>query len=139
MERTGWNIKHLTEDVICDINKHMIERYGGKPYSLADRNQANGSSLLYILEAIQYPIFGQDLYPTLLEKAAALGWTIIAKHVFHDGCKRTGMMAVWEFLEVNGVIVQWNIDEAKEITEAVAEGKATYDDFCLWLEKQVAR
>jgi len=51
MERTGWNVKHLTEDVICDINKRMIERYGGKPYSLADRNQANRSSLVYILEA----------------------------------------------------------------------------------------
>ena len=113
----------------------MIERYGGKPYSLADRNQANRSSLLYILEAIQYPIFGQDLYPTLIEKAAALGWTIIAKHVFHDGCKRTGMMAVWEFLEVNGVVVQWNIDEAKQISAAVAKGEASYNDFLSWLRQ----
>ena len=136
MERTGWNVKYLTEDVICNINKRMIERYGGKPYSLADRNQANRASLLYILEAIQYPVFGQDMYPTLVEKAAALGWTIIAKHVFHDGCKRTGMMATWELLEVNGVRVQWEVDEAKEIAQAVAEGKATYNDFLPWLERQ---
>lgn len=139
MERTGWNVKYLTEDLICDINKRMIERYGGKPYSLADRNQANRSSLLYILEAIQYPIFGQHMYPTLVEKAAALGWTIIAKHVFHDGCKRTGMMAVWEFLEVNGLVMQWNVDEVKQIAEAVAKGKATYDDFRSWLGRQVAK
>ena len=139
MERASWNVKYLTEDVICDINKRMIERYGGKPYSLADRNQANRSSLLYILEAIQYPIFGQDMYPTLIEKAAALGWTIIAKHVFYDGCKRTGIMAAWEFLTVNGVIVQWNIDEAKQIAVAVAEGKASYNDFLSWLRRQVTR
>ena len=139
MERTGWNIRHLSEDVICDINKRMIERYGGRPYSLADKNQANRASLLYILEAIQYPIFGEDLYPTPIEKAAALGWTIIAKHVFHDGCKRTGMMAVWEFLTVNGLTVWWNIDEAKQIAEDVAEGKATYDDFRSWLVRQVAK
>lgn len=139
MERTGWNVKHLAEDVICDINKRMIERYGGKPYSLADRNQANRSSLLYILEAIQYPIFGQDLYPTLIEKAAALGWTIIAKHVFNDGCKRTGLMAAWEFLEANGVIVQWDIDEAKQIAASVAEGKATYNDLLSWLRRHIAR
>lgn len=137
MERTGWNIKYLTEDVICDINKRTIERYGGRPYSVADRNQANRSSLLYILEAIQYPIFGQDLYPTLVEKAAALGWTINAKHVFHDGCKRTGMMAVWEFLEANGVTVQWDIDEAKQISLDIAEGKTTYNDFLLWLRRQI--
>jgi death-on-curing protein len=136
MERTGWNVKHLTEDVICDINRRMIERYGGKPYNLADRNQANRASLLYILEAIQYPIFGQDMYPTLVEKAAALGWTIVTKHVFHDGCKRTGMMAIWEFLEVNGVRVSWGVNEAKEIMKAVAEGKATYDDFLAWLRSQ---
>jgi len=138
MERTGWNVRHLTEDVICDINKRMIERYGGKPYELADRNEANGASLLYILEATQYPIFGQDLYPTLIEKAAALGWTIIAEHVFHDGCKRTGMMAILELLKVNGVEVQWDVDEAKKIAKAVAEGKATYSDFLSWLERQCA-
>lgn len=138
MERTGWNVKHLTEDVICDINKRMIERYGGKPYSLADRNQASRSSLLYILEAIQYPIFGQDLYPTLVEKAAALGWTINAKHVFHDGCKRTGMRATSLLLEANGVRVQWDIDEAKKIAKDIAEGKATYSDLLSWLRRQIA-
>ena len=49
------------------------------------------------------------------------------------------MRATSLLLEANGVRVQWDIDEAKQIAEAVAEGKATYDDFHSWLERQVAR
>jgi len=41
---------------------------------------------------------GEDLYPVLLEKAAALGFCIIMNHPFVDGNKRTGHAAVETFL-----------------------------------------
>jgi len=90
----------LTISDICEINREWIERYGGR-YVALDNNLCNRSSLEYVLSAIQYPIFGIERYPSLVEKAAALAWWIIEGHVFNDGNKRTGMQAAIEFVEIN--------------------------------------
>jgi len=42
---------------------------------------------------------GIDLYPTLVEKAAALGFSLIKNHPFVDGNKRVGHAALWWVLE----------------------------------------
>ena len=49
-----------------------------------------------------WPLAGEDLYPTLVDKAAALGHRIIQCHPFVDGNKRTGHAAMELFL-----IYQW--------------------------------
>jgi death-on-curing protein len=46
--------------------------------------------------------FGQDAYPTLVEKAAVLFHSLIANHPFHDGNKRTAVLAFEIFLVANG-------------------------------------
>jgi death-on-curing family protein len=46
--------------------------------------------------------FGQDAYPTVLEKAAALFHSLIANHPFHNGNKRTAVLAFDIFLAANG-------------------------------------
>jgi len=45
--------------------------------------------------------FGQDGYPSILEKAAVLFHGIIANHAFHDGNKRTAVVALDLFLPAN--------------------------------------
>ena len=45
---------------------------------------------------------GEDLYPTLIEKASALGFSIIQNHPFIDGNKRTAHAAMEIFLILNG-------------------------------------
>ena len=47
---------------------------------------------------------GQDLYPTLIDKAAALGFSLINNHPFIDGNKRTALAASVTFLEWNNRI-----------------------------------
>src|SRR5579862_5669 len=42
--------------------------------------------------------FGNDIFPTVLEKAAALFHAINADHIFENGCKRTSIIAVDLFL-----------------------------------------
>jgi hypothetical protein len=37
---------------------------------------------------------GEELYPTIVEKAAALGYSLIQNHPFLDGNKRTGHAAM---------------------------------------------
>lgn len=62
-------------------DRGMIESAAGRPFHSA---------------------FGQDAYPTLVEKAAALFHSLIANHPFHDGNKRTAVLAFEMFLAANG-------------------------------------
>ena len=47
--------------------------------------------------------FGQDAYPDILTKAAALLQSIVNNHALIDGNKRLGWLSAAVFLEVNGV------------------------------------
>jgi death-on-curing protein len=77
--------------------------------------------------------YGEDLYPTVPEKAAALLSGIARNHPFVDGNKRTGTIAALMMLEVNGMCVTWETDEAVERIISLAEGKTNLDEFVAWL------
>jgi death-on-curing protein len=49
--------------------------------------------------------FGQDIYPTVIEKAAALFHSLISNHGFVDGNKRTAVTAFDHFLLANGFVL----------------------------------
>ena len=69
-----------------------------------------------------------------MEKAAALGECIIARHVFWDGNKRTGIYATWLFLATNGITI--NLDASVEdLAVDIASGEAGFDDFVDWLHQ----
>lgn len=57
-----------------------------------------------ILSAIYQSAFGQDVYPTLEEKAANLLYFIIKDHAFNDGCKRIGAALFLHFLNKNAAL-----------------------------------
>ena len=96
MERT---CEALTLDEIVTINTRMcLDSFG-----LHDGgdNFLNRGSLEFILDAIHECYFGVEPYPTIPEKAAAVGWTIVASHVFKDANKRTGLETCRQILERN--------------------------------------
>ncbi len=78
-------------------------------------------------------VFGEDAYPTLPEKAAALLHSISRNHPFADGNKRTATVGAIFMLEVNGLYVAWDADEALTHIVNVAEGKEAADEFAAWL------
>lgn len=69
-------------------------------------------------------VFGQDAYPTLLGKAAALLHSICRNHALVDGNKRLAWHAAAVFLDLNGVDVALTHDEAFDLVMRVAEGSA---------------
>jgi len=90
----GRTFETLTVSEIVEINRRMIQSFGGVFFE-GDRNLANSGSLEFVLAEIQGPLFDTELHPSIIEKAAAIGWRIIAGHVFHDGNKRTGKPVVY--------------------------------------------
>lgn len=78
--------------------------------------------------------FGEDAYPTLPEKAAALLHSLARNHPFVDGNKRTATLAMMSFLELNQVRPKWDREEALEFIVEVAEGKHDVPAIARWLE-----
>ncbi len=80
---------------------------------------------------------GLELYPTLTEKAAALGFSLIQNHPFLDGNKRTGHASMETFLILNGHQIRASVDEQVEIILQVAEGVVSRESFAEWLGSHI--
>jgi death on curing protein len=68
-------------------------------------------------------VFGEDAYPTLELKAAALLHSVARNHGLVDGNKRLSLAATIAFLGVNGRRLTFTNDEAYELIMAVAAGE----------------
>lgn len=79
-------------------------------------------------------VFGEELYKTLYEKAAALCRGIIADHPFVDGNKRTGIMLALIFLERNGVETTPSDKELEDFAVKVATDRLDVPAIAAWLE-----
>lgn len=66
--------------------------------------------------------FGQDAYPDLFAKAAALSHSLARNHALVDGNKRLGLAATIAFLGINGHRLTLSNDEAYDLVIAVATG-----------------
>jgi len=64
--------------------------------------------------------FGEDAYPTTIEKGAALFHSLIANHCFHNGNKRTAVLALDAFLAANGLLLRLSDSETYELAKSVA-------------------
>ena len=114
METTGGQIACPTFAEIVEANRTIIERYGGR-FSGTNNLKEEGA-LKWVLDAIQHPFSdGTHLYPTLVKKATALTWKIIAGHVFWDGNKRTGMSVGLTLLKWNGAVITATDEEIEEV------------------------
>ncbi len=68
----------------------------------------------------QATVFGEDAYPGVLTKAAALMHSLVKNHALHDGNKRLGWLATVVFCALNGAEIDMPTDEAFELTIGVA-------------------
>jgi len=84
--------------------------------------------------------FGEkDLYPTVIEKAATIGFPLIKNHPFVDGNKRTGHAAMETFLILNGHEIEATVGEQEKVILQVASGDIKREVFTNWLRAQVVK
>jgi death-on-curing protein len=76
---------------------------------------------------------GTELYPSIAEKAASLGFSLINNHPFVDGNKRTGHAAMEVFLILNGYEIEASTDEQERVILQVASGEMRREVFTEWL------
>ncbi|WP_449290636.1 type II toxin-antitoxin system death-on-curing family toxin [Oscillibacter ruminantium] len=109
-------MKRLSVERIKQIHHLMIEETGGM-------DGVRDEGLLESAVNAPFQTFDDvPLYKTIEAKAARLGYSLINNHAFIDGNKRTGMMAMLLFLELNGAGKDYTDEEIIRVGIALADG-----------------
>ncbi len=82
-------------------------------------------------------LFGEDAYPTLELKAAAMVHSIIKNHAMVDGNKRTSWFMLSSFLYINGYFIEMTADEGMEFTLGIATDKLSLTEAAAMIRKHM--
>lgn len=80
---------------------------------------------------------GNDLYPGLEQKAAALMYSLCQNHPFADGNKRLAFTATRTFLRLNGMDLDVQTSAAAEFMTAMARGEISVEKATEWISDQL--
>ncbi len=122
-------IKFNKERILL-LYQMMVEATGGT-FGIRDESMLDSA-----IEAPYQTFDGSELFPSKLEKAARLGFGLVANHPFIDGNKRIGIYIMLSFLEVNGIHLEFTDEEIEDIALGVAAGKYTYEDILKYLKEK---
>lgn len=78
---------------------------------------------------------GNDLYPSIYDKAAQLCYGIVKNHPFTDGNKRTALHSMYVYLIINGFNITATQQEVEDLIINVAAGKMTNTELANWLRE----
>ena len=80
---------------------------------------------------------GDDLYPDLASKAAALMNSLVMNHPFVDGNKRVGAMAAELFIDLNGSTLVATDSDLIEVAMATARGEVPAEALAIWFRQRL--
>ena len=124
-------MRFLTLGEVLALHTRILRESGGRP---GIRN------LSIIASAVAQPrasVGGEDAYPSLTEKAAALGYALCQNHGFVDGNKRIAHAAMEVFLVLNGEEISAAVDEQEKQMLALAAGDLSRKSLTEWLAEHV--
>ena len=124
-------MRYLALNEVLELYRRIMEQTGGLV----------GIHDLHALEsALAQPratFSSVDFYPTAVDKASALGFSLIQNHPFTDGNKRIGHAAMETFLVLNGLEIVASVDEQEQVILDVASGKMGRQELTEWLRAHV--
>ncbi len=119
---------------VVNLNKAVISDSGG--FRAGSDNVINGGSLEFVLDAVLFPVFGNDLYPEVVDKIAAIAQTIITRHIFRDGNKRTGLAVIVALARANNIKFVPDKD-AEDFMVEIAAKSLSVETVSDWLRKKM--
>jgi len=124
-------MRYLSVQEVISLHSLLIAQSGGSS-GLRDRGALESA-----VAQPEASFGGQDLYPDLASKAAALGHSLIQNHPFVDGNKRVGHAAMEVFLLLNGNELDASVDEQEKIIIEVASGNVSRIELSVWISKHI--
>jgi death-on-curing protein len=125
-------IRYLTLAEVIELHNQILEQVAGSG-GIRDMGALESA-----ITQPQMTFGGTELYPTIIEKASALGFSIVMNHPFVDGNKRAGHAAMETFLVLNRLEIKVVVDEQERVILALAAGELDRDAFTDWLQQSVA-
>jgi len=121
-------VKLLDVEQVIGIHDWALPSFGGGSpgilqFALIEASVARMSS----------GVEGEEFFPGLFDKAAALLESLIRNHGFVDGNKRTAILSAGTLLELNGWHLSYNASEAVEFTLSVANRQIELPQILTWL------
>ena len=120
---------YLSLAQVLDLHQVQLRLFGGAP-GLRDRGALEAA-----VARPQMTFGGEDLYPEIGDKAAALMHSLVMNHPFVDGNERAGAHACIAFLLANEVEPLFSPAELTDITLSVAKGEVGAEALAVWLRQ----
>lgn len=121
----------ISEREVLEIHAILIEEFGGG-------NGVRDKELLDSALNRPFQTFdGSELYPSPIDKAAAILESVVKNHPFSDGNKRTGYVLARLFLMDHNLDIHTDQDEKYKFVIAISTGELNFDQIKEWLEKKV--
>lgn len=120
---------YLILDEVLAIHHEEVEKFGGS-HGVRDLNLLDSA-----LQRPQSSFMGEDLYPDVFQKAAALMHSILLNHPFLDANKRTASVSMAYFLFLNGYSFEAAQKEVVEFALEVASKKIDIEQMSKWLKE----
>jgi death-on-curing protein len=125
-------MRYLTLSEVLELHRRVIEQSGGA---------AGVRDLAGVESAIVQPQMtfgGDELYPSLIDKAAAICFSLVMNHPFVDGNKRIGHAAMETFLVLNGHELTADVDDAESLFLKLAGGDVGRDELVGWVTANIS-
>lgn len=123
-------MKYLSVEQIMALHRLSLQKYGGAE-GVRDFNLLKSAAVRPLVT-----VMGQDAYPDLFLKAAALLESLSKNHPFLDGNKRAAFISAVVFLEVNGYQLNADQEEAADfVLQIAASSKKETEVIAAWLKK----
>lgn len=116
-------MKYLTVKDIIKINAKLITTVSsGKLIGLKD-----AAALDMAVNQPQQEVFGEELYPTIYDKASILAINLAKRHPFQNGNKRTALVSMITFLMMNGYTTSFTQEEAVQFILNITTSNQEFD------------
>ncbi len=125
-------MRYLTLSEVLELHRRILLQSGGA---------CGVRSLAGIESAVVQPQMtfgGNELYPTLTDKAEALCFSLVMNHPFVDGNKRIGHAAMETFLVLNGQEIVAYVDDAESMFLKLAAGDVEREELLAWITANLA-
>ncbi|MBO5287352.1 MAG: type II toxin-antitoxin system death-on-curing family toxin [Clostridia bacterium] len=122
----------LSNEQVLHLHRLLTDLTGGEP-NLRDEGLLDSA----LCSAFQ-SFGGVELYPTVCEKGARLGFSLISNHAFVDGNKRIGLLVMLVFLELNGIKLSLANEEIIDTVLGVASGRLGYEELLSFVKCHIS-
>lgn len=126
-------MKYLSPEQVLFIHSRLIDETGGS------HGVRDAGLLVSAVARPQATFEGEDLYPDLFRKTAALMESLIMNHPFIDGNKRTAITSAGIFLRMHGFSLDVDQDEIVRFAVAFADNKVSFDKAVAWFVNYARR